>query len=75
MLSSTTLESLNARYRQASPFAGTSRLSRPRWCLYLVIRSLDPEGSGRQRWTMGWRPALTAFAIIFGDRMPKAENH
>jgi hypothetical protein len=24
---------------------------------------------------MRWKPALSAFAITFGDRMPKAEQH
>jgi hypothetical protein len=43
-------------------------------CLYLVTRSLDPKGTGQQRWTMRWKPALNAFAITFGDRMPAAEN-
>ena len=44
-------------------------------CLYLVTRSLDPKGTGQTRWTMRWKPALNAFAITFGDRMPKAETH
>lgn len=44
-------------------------------CLYLVTRSLDPKGTGQTRWNMRWKPALNAFAITFGDRMPKAENH
>ena len=27
-----------------------------------------------QRWTMRWKPALNAFAITFGDRMPGSET-
>jgi transposase-like protein len=55
------------------PSGRTSIIQHP--CLYLVTRSLDPKGTGQQRWTMRWKPALNAFAITFGDRMPKAENH
>ncbi|HEX3539912.1 MAG TPA: IS256 family transposase, partial [Acidimicrobiales bacterium] len=44
-------------------------------CLYLVTRSLDPTGVGRQRWTMRWKPALNAFAITFADRFPAAETY
>jgi putative transposase len=43
--------------------------------LGLVTRSLDPTGAGRERWTMRWKPALNAFAIIFGDRFPAAETY
>jgi putative transposase len=42
--------------------------------LYLVTRSLDPKGTGQERWITGWRPALHAFAITFPDRMPAAQN-
>jgi transposase-like protein len=35
-------------------------------CLYLAIRSLDPTGKGRQRWTNRWKAALNAFDITFG---------
>ncbi len=40
--------------------------------LYLVVRSLDPKGTGQTRWGMRWKPALNAFAITFADRMPAA---
>ena len=43
--------------------------------LYLVVRSLDPKGTGQTRWAVRWKPALNAFAITFADRMPAAENH
>lgn len=38
--------------------------------LYLVVRSLDPKGTGQTRWGMRWKPALHAFATTFADRMP-----
>ena len=34
-------------------------------CLYLAIRSLDPTGKGRKRWTNRWKAALNAFDITF----------
>ena len=43
--------------------------------LYLVVRSLDPKGTGQTRWATRWKPALNAFAITFADRMPTAEDH
>jgi putative transposase len=44
-------------------------------CLYLVTRSLDPTGTGRNRWTMRWKPVIDAFAITFSDRRPGAETY
>jgi transposase-like protein len=44
-------------------------------CLYLVTRSLDPTGRGRQRWAQRWKPALNAFSITFADRFPAAETY
>lgn len=29
--------------------------------LYLVVRSLDPKGTGQTRWAVRWKPALNAF--------------
>ncbi len=34
-----------------------------------VIRSLDPTGRGRKRWTNRWKPALNAFTITFEGRI------
>ena len=42
--------------------------------LRLVVRSLDPKGTGQTRWAMRWKPALNAFAIAFSNRMPAAET-
>jgi putative transposase len=41
----------------------------------LVTRSLDPTGTGQNRWTMRWKPALNAFAFTFADRLPVRENN
>ena len=74
--STNAIESLNARYRRAVTVRGHFPTEQAAMkCLYLVTRSLDPKGTGQTRWTMRWKPALNAFAITFGDRMPKAENH
>jgi transposase-like protein len=76
LCSTNAIESLNARYRRAVTVRGHFPTEQAALkCLYLVTRSLDPKGTGQQRWTMRWKPALNAFAITFGDRMPKAENH
>jgi putative transposase len=76
LCSTNAIESLNARYRRAVTVRGHFPTEQAAMkCLYLVTRSLDPKGTGQARWTMRWKPALNAFAITFGDRMPKAENH
>ena len=38
-------------------------------CIYLVVRSLDPKGTGQERWINRWKPALNAFAITFEGRL------
>ena len=74
--STNAIESINARYRRAVKARGHFPTEQAALkCLYLVTRSLDPTGKGRAKWAMRWKPALNAFAITFGDRMPKAENH
>lgn len=42
--------------------------------LYLVTRSLDPEGTGQTRWAMSRKLALNVFAITFAGRMPVARD-
>ncbi len=76
LCSTNAIESLNARYRRAVRARGhfPTELAALK-CLYLVTRSLDPTGVGRQRWTMRWKPALNAFAITFADRFPAAETY
>ncbi|RPF28000.1 IS256 family transposase [Georgenia muralis] len=67
--------SLNARYRRAVTVRGHLPTEQAAMkCLYLVTRSLDPKGTGQTRWTVRWKPALNAFAITFGDRMPKGRE-
>jgi hypothetical protein len=39
-----------------------------------TLASAHARPSGKPRWTMRWKPALNAFAITFGERMPKAEH-
>jgi putative transposase len=74
--STNAIESLNARYRRAVRARGHFPNEQAALkCLYLVTRSLDPTGTGRNRWTMRWKPALNAFAITFSDRFPAAETY
>jgi putative transposase len=35
---------------------------------------MDPKGTGQARWPMRCKPALSAFAVTFADRMPAAET-
>ncbi len=74
--STNAIESLNARYRRAVRARGHFPTEQAALkCLYLVTRSLDPNGTGRARWTMRWKPVLNAFAITFGDRWSAAETY
>jgi putative transposase len=72
--STNAIESPNARSRCAvrarGHFPDEQAVLR---CLYTVIRSLDPTGTGRTRWAMRWKPAINASAITFGGRLPAAE--
>ena len=69
------IESLNARFRRAVRARGHFPNEQSAMkTLYLVVRSLDPKGTGQTRWAVRWKPALNAFAITFADRMPAAEN-
>jgi transposase-like protein len=68
--STNAIESLNARFRRATRARGhfpneQSALK----CLYMVVRSLDPKGTGQERWMNRWKPALNAFAITFEGRL------
>ena len=76
LCSTNAIESLNARYRRAIKARGHFPSEQAALkCLYLVTRSLDPTGKGRQRWAMRWKPALNAFSITFADRLPAAETY
>jgi putative transposase len=76
LCSTNAIESLNARYRRAVKARGHFPSEQAALkCLYLVTRSLDPTGTGRQRWAQRWKPALNAFSITFADRFPAAETY
>jgi transposase-like protein len=76
LCSTNAIESLNARYRRAVKARGHFPSEQAALkCLYLVTRSLDPTGRGRQRWAVRWKPALNAFSITFADRFPAAETY
>ena len=60
------IESINARLRRAVNARGHFPTEQAALkCLYLAIRSLDPTGKGRKRWTNRWKAALNAFDINF----------
>lgn len=68
-------ESLHARMRRATRARGhfpTEQAALKR--LYMVVRSLDPTGTGRRRWTRRWKAALNAFAITFEGRILPTDN-
>src|SRR5919199_216630 len=68
--STNAIESLNARYRRAVRARGHFPTDQAALkCLYLVTRSLDPTGRGKNRWAARWKPALNAFAITFEGRI------
>jgi len=73
--STNAIESLNARFRRAVKARGHFPSEQAAMkCLYLVVRSLDPKGTGQTRWMVRWKPALNAFAITFASRMPAPEE-
>jgi transposase-like protein len=76
LCSTNAIESLNARFRRAVRARGHFPTEQAAMkTLYLVVRSLDPKGTGQTRWVTRWKPALNAFAITFADRMPAVEDH
>lgn len=68
--STNAIESLNARFRRATRARGHFPNEQAALkCLYMVVRSLDPKGTGAERWMNRWKPALNAFAITFEGRL------
>jgi transposase-like protein len=64
------IESINARLRRAVKARGHFPTEQAAMkCLYLALMSLDPTGTGRQRWTNRWKAALNAFDITFDGRV------
>jgi putative transposase len=73
--STNAVESLHARMRRATRARGHFPTEQAALkCLYMVVRSLDPTGNGRRRWTMRWKAALNAFAITFEGRILPTDN-
>lgn len=65
------IESLNARFKRSIRARGHFPDEQAALkCMYLTVRSLDPTGKGRIRWSARWKPVLNAFAITFADRWP-----
>jgi putative transposase len=73
--STNAIESVHARFRRSvrarCHFPNEQAALK---CLYLTIRSLDPTGRGRSRWTNRWKPALNAFAVTFEGRITLNDN-
>jgi transposase-like protein len=68
--STNAIESMHARFGRAVRVRGHFPNEQAALkCLYLTIRSLDPTGRGRQRWSNRWKPALNAFAVTFEGRI------
>jgi putative transposase len=68
--STNAIESVNARIRRAVKARGHFPNEQAALkCVYLAVMSLDPTGTGRERWTMRWKPALNAFEIAFDGRL------
>jgi len=68
--STNAIESLNARFRRATRARGHFPNEQAAMkCLYMVVRSLDPTGTGQERWMNRWKPALNAFAVTFEGRL------
>jgi putative transposase len=64
------IESLNARYRKATRVRGHFPNEQAALkVLYLVTRDRSPKGGNITGRIMGWKQALNAFAIAYGDRI------
>lgn len=73
--STNAVESLHARMRRATRARGHFPTDQAALkCLDMVVRSLDPTGGGRRRWTMRWKAAVNAFAITFEGRIIPTDN-
>lgn len=64
------IESVNARIRKAVRARGHFPNDQAALkCVYMAVMSLDPTGTGRNRWTIRWKAALQAFDIAFDGRL------
>jgi putative transposase len=69
------IESLNARFRKVIDARGHFPNEQAALkVLYLAVRSLDPKGTGQQRWIIRWKPILNVIGVLFSDRMPETAN-
>jgi transposase-like protein len=69
------IESVNARIRRAVNARGHFPNEQAAMkCVYLAVMSLDPTGTGRQRWSNRWKAALNAFEITFDGRLSAGRN-
>ena len=69
------IESVNARIRRAVNARGHFPNEQAALkCVYLAVMSLDPTGTGRQRWSNRWKEALNAFDIAFDGRLSTNHN-
>ncbi len=73
--STNAIESVNARIPEAVRARGhfpdeAAALE----CVYVALMSLDPTGTGRERWTMRWKAPLYAFRIAFEGRLTPSNN-
>jgi putative transposase len=67
------IESVNARIRKAVKARGHFPTEAAALkCVYMALMSLDPTGTGRQRWSNRWKGALNAFTIAFPGRIMAA---
>jgi len=68
--STNAIEPSNARFRRATRARGRFPNEQAALkCLYMVVRSLGPKGTGQERWMNRWKPTLNAFAITFEGRL------
>jgi putative transposase len=73
--STNAIESVNARIRRAVKARGHFPNEQAALkCVYLAVMSLDPTGTGRERWITRWKAALNAFEITCEGRLAAARN-
>ena len=70
--STNAIKSLHARFRRSVRARGQFPNKQAAvTCLYLTIRSLALRGHERARRITRWKPALSAFAVTFEDRIER----
>ncbi|WP_157548171.1 transposase [Micromonospora sp. ATCC 39149] len=66
--STNAIESVNAASARPCVLVGTTQRAALK-CVYMALMSLDPTGSGRQRWPTRWNTPLNPFQIAFEGRL------